>query len=90
MNLPPRGDLEAEGHAGDDFLYFKGASSFHLELFGAIHVEIGSLEPDPVSDFPGSELRGDLFLHLLLGNLVGCLGVIVSSRQFHKSTFQVG
>ena len=49
VNLPPRGDVKAEGHAGDDFFYFEQTGSFHLELLGSIHVEVGHLEPDLVS-----------------------------------------
>ena len=41
VNLPLRRNVEAEGHVGDDFLYFKWTSSFHLELLGPVHVEVG-------------------------------------------------
>ena len=81
VNLPLGGDLEMEGHLGNDFLNFKWACLFHLELFGTIHVEVGHLKPDLVSYFPQDKLRGYLFLHLLLGNLVGGLGIISGSRQ---------
>ena len=77
VNLPPRGDVKAEGHAGDDFFYFEQTGSFHLELLGSIHVEVGHLEPDLVSYFPRSELRGYSFLHLLLSHFVGSLSVIL-------------
>ena len=79
VNLPPRGDAEVEGHVGDNFFDFERTSLFHLELLEPIHVEVGRFEPDFVSYFPRGELRGDLFLHLLLGNFVGSLGVIMSS-----------
>ena len=80
MDFPPRGNMEAEGHVGDDFFYFKRTSSFHLEFLGSINVEVGSLEPDLVSYPPGSKLGGYSFFHFLLGHFVGGLGVIMSSR----------
>ena len=80
MNLPPRGDSEAEGRLRDDFLDLKGACSFHLEFLGTVHVEVGGLEPDRISYFPWGELRGDLFLHSLLSNLVGSLGIVLGGR----------
>ena len=80
VNFPPRGDLEAEGHLGDNFFNFKGASSFHLEFLWAIHVKVGCSKPDLVSHLPRGEFRGYLFFHPLLGNLVGSLGIIMGSR----------
>ena len=55
VNLPSRGNSEAEGCSGDNFFDFKRASSSHLELFGTVHVEIGGLEPDFISHLPWSE-----------------------------------
>ena len=81
VNLPPRGDAETESHSGDDIFYFKWTSSFHLELFGSIHVEVGCFRPHFISDFPGGKFRRYLFLHFLLSYLVGGLGIILSSRQ---------
>ena len=43
MDLPSRGNAEAENHVGDNFFHFKWACSFHLELFGSIHVAISCL-----------------------------------------------
>ena len=51
VDFPLRRDVEAGGHAGYDFLNFKGASSFHLKLFGSSHMEIGCLQPDLISNF---------------------------------------
>ena len=56
VNLPPRGNAEAESCSGDDFLYFEGTSSFHLEFLGSIHVEVGGFKPDLVSYLPRGEL----------------------------------
>ena len=80
MDLPSGGNSEAEGCLEDDLFDFKRTHSFHLELFGAVHVEVGSFEPDLVSYLPRGELGGDLFFHSLLGNLVGCLGIVVGRR----------
>ena len=52
MDLPLGRDSETECCAGDDFLNFKGASSFHLELFGPVHMEVGHLQPDLLSSLP--------------------------------------
>ena len=41
VNPPLRGNSEVEGSLGDDLFNFKRTSSFHLELFEAIHVEVG-------------------------------------------------
>ena len=90
MNFPPRGDVEAEGHVGDDFLYFEGTSLFHLEFLWYVHVEVGGFKPDLVSYFPGSEPGGYLFLHFLLGHLMGGLGIFMSSGQVQELAFQVG
>ena len=49
VNLPPRGDMETEGCAGDYFFDLEGAGSFHLELFGPIHMEVGCFEPNLIS-----------------------------------------
>ena len=87
VNLPPRGDVEAEGHAGDNFLDFEGTSSFHLKLLGAVHVEVCRFEPDPISHLPRSEFGGYLFFHLLLGDLMGGLGIVTGSRQVQESAF---
>ena len=56
MNLPLRGDVEAEGHSGDDFLYFERTGPFHLELLGSVHLEVGCFKPHFISDFPGCKL----------------------------------
>ena len=87
VKFPLSRNLEMEGHAEDDFFHFKGASSFHLELFGSIHVEIGCFKPDLVPYLPWSELGGYLLLHYLLGHLVGYLGVISGGRQVRVLTF---
>ena len=79
VNLPPRGDMEAEGCAGDYFFDLKGAGSFHLELFGPIHMEVGCFEPNLISHFPRGKFGGYPFFHLLLGYFVGGLGVIMGS-----------
>ena len=89
VNPPMRGDVEMEGHPQDDFFHFKGTSSFHLEFLGSIHVEIGGFEPNLISHLPRSELRGNLFLHLLLGNFMSSLGIITSSGEFQKLGFQI-
>ena len=80
IDLPLGGNSEVEGHVGNDFLYFEQASSFHLELLWSIHVEVSGLEPHFVTDFPRCELRGDLFLHFLLGHLVGGLSIVSGHR----------
>ena len=76
VNLPLRGNLEAEGRSGDNFFDLERTGWFHLELFGAIHMKVGHFEPDIISHPPRGELRGYPFFHLLLGNLVGGLGII--------------
>ena len=73
MYFPLRGDSKAEGHVGDDFLYFEWASSFHLELLGSVHVEVSCFQPDFVSYSPRGKLGVYLFLHLLLSHFVGLL-----------------
>ena len=80
VNLPARGNLEVEGCVRDDFFYFKRTSSFLLELFGSVHVEVSHFEPDLGSYFPGKEFSGYSFLHLLLSHFVGGLGIISGSR----------
>ena len=80
VNLPPRGDSEAEGHVGDDFFHFEWTGLFHLELLGSVHVEIGPFVPNFIPHFPGCEPRGYLFLHFLLGHLVDGLGSVLGSR----------
>ena len=67
VNLPLRGDVEVECHAGDSLLYFEGTCSFHLEFLRSVHVEVGGLKPDLVFYSTGSELGGYSFLHLSLG-----------------------
>ena len=79
VNLPLRWNPEVEGSPRDDFFDFEGASSFHLEFLGAVHVKVGSFEPDLISHFPWGKFGGYLFFHLLLCNLVGGLGVIMGS-----------
>ena len=81
VNPPPRGDLEVEGHVGDDFLHLKGTSSFHLEFLWSVHVEVGGFEPDFVSYFPRGEFRGYPVFHFLLGHFVGSLGILLSGGQ---------
>ena len=80
MNLPLRGDVMAEGHAGDDFLHFQRAILFCLKFFGPIHVEVCHLKPDFVSNFPGGGFGSYLCLHFLLGHLVGSLSVVSGRR----------
>ena len=77
VNLPPGGDAEVEGHAGDDFLHLEWTCSFQLELLGSIHVEICSFKPDVISYLPWNELGGYSFLHFLLGHLVGSLSIVL-------------
>ena len=77
VDLPLGGNLEAEGHVGDDFLHFKWTGAFHLEFLEPIHVEVSCLEPYFVSDFPGHKLGRYLFFHLLLSHLVCGLGIIL-------------
>ena len=89
VNLPTRGNVETECCPQDDFFHFKGTSSFHLEFLGSIHVEIGGFKPNLVSYLARSELGGNLFLHLLLGNFVSSLGIIASSGEFRESGFQI-
>ena len=79
MNLPLRWDVKTEGHLGDNFFNLERTCPFHLELFGAVHMKVGRFQPDLVFHLPRGELRGYLFLHLLLGNFVGGLGVIMGS-----------
>ena len=43
MDLPLGGNSEMEGCMGEDFLYFKGTSSFHLECLGSVHMDVGGL-----------------------------------------------
>ena len=81
VNLPPRRDAEMEGCAGDNFFNFKGTGSFHLELFGTVHMKVGGFEPDLVSHFPRGEFGGYSLFHLLLGYFVGSLGIFSSGRQ---------
>ena len=80
VDLPPRGNAEMEGHVGDNFLNFKRTGSFHLELLGSVHVEVGGLKSDFVPSFPGSKFGGYPLLYFLLGYLVDSLGIISSSR----------
>ena len=56
VNLPPRGDMEVEGCVGDYFFDLEGASSFHLELFGPVHMKVGGFKPNLISHFPRGEL----------------------------------
>ena len=77
VNLPLRGDVEIEGYAGDYFFDFKGTGSFHLELFGPVHMKVGCFEPDLISHFPRGKFGGYLFFHFLLGYLMGGLGVVM-------------
>ena len=44
VDLPLRGDMEAEGHVGDNFLHFERTSSLHLELLGSVHVEVSGFK----------------------------------------------
>ena len=81
VNLPSRGNMKLEGCVRDDFLDLKGAGSFHLEFLGSVHVEVGGLKPDLISYFPWGELRGYPLLHLLLGDLVSSLGIVMSGRE---------
>ena len=90
MNLSLGGDSKTEGCLGGDLVNLRGASLFHLELFGAVHVEVGGLEPDLISHFPRGELGGDSFLHLLLGILVSSLGIVMGSRYVRKLALQIG
>ena len=55
VNLPSRRNTKVEGHARNDFFNLKGASSFHLEFLGSVHVEVGGLKPDHISYFPWGE-----------------------------------
>ena len=80
VDLPPGGDVEAEGRVGDNFFHFKGTSSFHLKFLWSIHVEIGGFKPDLISYFPRSKFGEYLLFHFLLGHFVGGLGTILSSR----------
>ena len=91
VNLPLRGDVEAESCSRDDFLHFEWTGSFHLELLGPIHVEVGHFEPHFVSDFPGGEPRGYLFFHLLLSHLVGSVGArgYLCSQNCFLSIFRI-
>ena len=41
------------------FFDLKGASSFHLELFGPVHMKVGGFEPNLISHFPRGVLRYD-------------------------------
>ena len=76
VDLPSRGDSEMEDCARDNFLHLEWTSLFHLEFLRSIHVEVSGFEPDLVSFPPRSELGGYSFLHFLLGDLVGSLGVV--------------
>ena len=51
MNLPLGRNAESEHHVGYYFLNFKWTGSFHLELFGSSHMEIGHLQPNLISNF---------------------------------------
>ena len=74
VNLPPRGDAEVEGCAGNDFLHFEWTSSFHLELLGSIHMEVCSLKPALVSYLPWGEFRGYLLRLARVGTNVDSRG----------------
>ena len=87
MDLPARGDAEAEGHAGDHFFNFERTHSFHLQFLGTIHVKVSCFKPDLVSYFPRGEFRGNPFLHSLLGNLVSALDVVMSSGKISELGF---
>ena len=41
VDLPLRGDAEAECHAGNDFFDLKWACPPHLEFLGSAHVKVG-------------------------------------------------
>ena len=73
VDLPSRGYVASEGGLGDDFFYFKGAGSLHLEFLGSSHMKVGCFQPYLLSDLPWSELRCNLLLHFLLGYLVSSL-----------------
>ena len=64
VNLPLGGNVELECHVGDNLFDFKGASPFHLELFGAIHMKVSCFEPDLISHFPRGKFGGYPFFHL--------------------------
>ena len=88
VNLPLRGDSEAEICVGDDFFYLERACSFHLELLWSIHVKVGRFQPNLISYLPGDEFGGNSFLHFLLCHLVHSLCVISGSRKFGELSFQ--
>ena len=67
MDLPLRGNTEAECHARDSFFNLKWARPFHLEFLRSIHVEVGGFQPDLVSYFPRGVFGGYPLFHLLLG-----------------------
>ena len=81
VNLPPRGNVEAEGHSGDSFFHLGGTHWLHLEFLRSIHVEVGGFEPYFISYFPRGELEGYSFLHFLLDYFVGSLGIVMSGGQ---------
>ena len=65
----------------NDSFHSEGASSLHLELLRAIHMEVGGLEPDFVSNLPRGEFGGYPLFHFLLGYLVGGLSIVTGSRS---------
>ena len=81
VDLPSQRNVESEGGSRDDFLDFEWTSSLHLEFLGSSHMKVGRFQPYLFSDLPQGELRCNLFLHFLLGHLVGSSGVIMSGGE---------
>ena len=77
VDLPLGGNAEVDSHLGYDLFYFKWISSFHLELFGSVHVKVSHFKPYFFSNFPRSKLQGYLFLHFLLSHFMGGLSLIL-------------
>ena len=56
---------------------FKGVGLFCREFLGRyLEFEVSCFKPDFVSDFPGFEAREGSFLHALLCQFVGSLGLL--------------
>ena len=80
VDLPLGGNSEVERRSRDDFLNFKWTGSSHLEFLGSVHVKIGGFQPDLLSYFPWGIFGDYLFLHSLLGQFMGRLGLLTGHR----------
>ena len=89
VDVPSRGDVEAEGSFQDDFFDLKWTSSLHLEFLGSSHMKIGHFQPYIFPNFPGNELGCNLLLHFLLRYLVSSLSIVMSRGEIRESLLHI-